>query len=61
MVGFDDDYLDPLTFRLRQLACVPGIFDVYSGGVGSNDCQRAGHGIADDKAISATMPDIVEF
>ncbi len=56
----DDDFLDPLTFRPDSMLGVPGIMDVYRSG-GITIANAPGTGIADDKAIYAFMPEIVEF
>ena len=56
----DDDYLDPLNFNPDSLLGVPGIMDVYRAG-NITIANAPGTGIADDKAISSYMPDIVEF
>ncbi|MEZ5167276.1 MAG: circularly permuted type 2 ATP-grasp protein [Acidimicrobiales bacterium] len=56
----DDDFLDPLTFRADSLLGVPGVFDIYRAG-GITIANAPGTGIADDKAIYAYMPEIIEF
>jgi len=56
----DDAYLDPLTFRPDSTLGVAGIMDVYRAG-NITIANAPGTGIADDKAISSYMPDIVEF
>jgi uncharacterized circularly permuted ATP-grasp superfamily protein len=56
----DDDYLDPLTFRPQSVLGVPGIMDVYRAGR-ITIANAPGTGVADDKAIYAFMPEIVEF
>ncbi len=56
----DDAFLDPLTFRPDSFLGVPGLFDVYRSGR-VTICNAPGTGIADDKAIYAYMPEIIEF
>jgi uncharacterized circularly permuted ATP-grasp superfamily protein len=56
----DDDYLDPMTFNPDSVLGVPGIFDVYRAGR-VTIANAPGTGVADDKAIYAFMPDIVQF
>ncbi len=56
----DDAYLDPLTFRPDSTLGVAGIMDVYRAG-NITIANAPGTGIADDKAISSYMPEIVEF
>ncbi len=56
----DDAFLDPLTFRPDSMLGVPGLFDAYRAGT-VTICNAPGTGIADDKAIYAYVPDIIEF
>ncbi|NRG16376.1 circularly permuted type 2 ATP-grasp protein [Rhizobiales bacterium] len=56
----DDAFLDPLTFRPESMLGVPGLFDAYRAG-NVTICNAPGTGIADDKAIYAYVPDIIEF
>jgi len=56
----DDDFLDPMTFNPDSVLGVPGIFDVYRAG-GITIANAPGTGVADDKAIYAFMPEIVQF
>ncbi|NBN63717.1 circularly permuted type 2 ATP-grasp protein [Microvirga tunisiensis] len=56
----DDAFLDPLTFRPESMLGVPGLFDAYRAGT-VTICNAPGTGIADDKAIYAYVPDIIEF
>jgi len=56
----DDAFLDPLSFRPDSSLGVPGLFDIYRAGR-VNLVNAPGTGIADDKAIYAYMPDIIEF
>jgi uncharacterized circularly permuted ATP-grasp superfamily protein len=56
----DDDYLDPLTFNPNSTLGVPGLFDLYRAG-GVTIVNAPGTGIADDKAVYAYVPEIIEF
>ncbi len=56
----DDAFLDPLTFRRDSMLGVPGLFDAYRAG-NVTICNAPGTGIADDKAVYAYVPDIIEF
>jgi uncharacterized circularly permuted ATP-grasp superfamily protein len=56
----DDDFLDPMTFNPNSVLGVPGIFDVYRAGK-ITIANAPGTGVADDKAIYAFMPEIVQF
>lgn len=56
----DDDFLDPLTFRPDSTLGVPGLFDLYRAGR-VTIVNAPGTGIADDKAIYAYVPEIIEF
>ncbi|GGB58311.1 hypothetical protein GCM10011316_32960 [Roseibium aquae] len=56
----DDAFLDPLTFQPDSMLGVPGLFDAYRAG-NVTICNAPGTGIADDKAIYAYVPDIIEF
>ena len=56
----DDDFIDPLNFRADSLLGVPGLFDLYRAGKVTL-VNAPGTGIADDKAIYAYVPEIVEF
>ncbi|MEO6395991.1 MAG: circularly permuted type 2 ATP-grasp protein [Devosia sp.] len=56
----DDDYLDPLTFRPDSMLGVPGLFDAYRAG-NVTLVNAPGTGIADDKAVYAYVPEIIEF
>lgn len=56
----DDAYLDPLTFRPDSSLGVPGLFDLYRAGR-VTIVNAPGTGIADDKAVYAYVPDIIEF
>ncbi|WP_213162528.1 circularly permuted type 2 ATP-grasp protein [Kaustia mangrovi] len=56
----DDPFLDPLVFRPDSLLGAAGLFEVYRAG-NVTLVNAPGAGIADDKAIYAYVPDIVEF
>jgi len=56
----DDDFLDPLTFRPDSAIGVPGLFDLYRAGR-VTIVNAPGTGVADDKAIYAYVPEIIEF
>jgi uncharacterized circularly permuted ATP-grasp superfamily protein len=56
----DDAFLDPLTFNPTSMLGVPGLFDLYRAG-GVTIVNAPGTGIADDKAIYAYVPEIIEF
>ncbi|TPG13073.1 circularly permuted type 2 ATP-grasp protein [Sphingomonas oligophenolica] len=56
----DDDYLDPLVFRIDSALGVPGLIAAYAAG-NVAIINAPGNGIADDKAIYSYMPEIVKF
>jgi uncharacterized circularly permuted ATP-grasp superfamily protein len=56
----DDAYLDPLTFRSESTLGVAGLMDLYRAGR-LTIVNAPGGGIADDKAIYAYVPDIIQF
>lgn len=56
----DDAFVDPLNFRPDSLLGVPGLFDLYRAGRVTL-VNAPGTGIADDKAVYAYVPEIVEF
>ena len=56
----DDDYLDPLSFNPDSMLGTPGLFDAYRSGAVML-ANAPGAGIADDKAIYAYMPEIIQF
>ena len=55
-----DDFMDPLAFRPDSMLGVPGIMDVYRKGRVAL-ANAAGTGVADDKAVYAYMPRIIEY
>lgn len=56
----DDDFLDPKAFRPDSLLGVPGIFDAYRKG-NVTLANAIGTGVADDKAVYAYMPRLIEY
>ena len=56
----DDEYLDPLSFNPDSMLGTPGLFDAYRSGAVML-ANAPGAGIADDKAIYAYMPEIIQF
>jgi len=56
----DDDFLDPLAFRVDSALGVPGLLSVYRAGrvVLAN---ALGTGVADDKSIYPFVPDMIQF
>ncbi len=56
----DDDFIDPLAFREDSLLGVPGIFDAYRKG-NVTLANAIGTGVADDKAVYAYMPRLIEY
>ncbi|HEY0752426.1 MAG TPA: circularly permuted type 2 ATP-grasp protein [Ktedonobacteraceae bacterium] len=56
----DDDYLDPLAFHARSTLGVPGLLDAYRAGNVAL-ANAIGTGIADDKAIYAYVPKIINY
>src|SRR5580765_6221850 len=56
----DDEFLDPQVFRPDSCLGVPGLMDVYRAGrVGL--ANAPGTGIADDKAVYAYVPKMIEY
>jgi uncharacterized circularly permuted ATP-grasp superfamily protein len=56
----DDEYLDPLAFRSDSLLGVPGLMAAYrTGNVAL--ANAVGNGIADDKAIYASVPTFIRY
>jgi uncharacterized circularly permuted ATP-grasp superfamily protein len=56
----DDDFLDPLTFRPDSTLGVPGLMDVYRAGRVAL-ANAPGTGIADDKAVYAYVPQMINY
>jgi uncharacterized circularly permuted ATP-grasp superfamily protein len=56
----DDTFLDPVAFNPKSMLGVPGIFEAYrSGNVAI--ANAPGTGVADDKAVYAYVPRIIEY
>jgi uncharacterized circularly permuted ATP-grasp superfamily protein len=56
----DDDFLDPTVFRPDSSLGVPGLIEVYrQGNVALTNA--VGAGVADDKAIYAYVPKMIEY
>jgi len=56
----DDDFLDPKCFREDSLLGVPGLMEVYHAGKVTL-ANAPGNGVADDKAVYAYVPDIIQY
>ena len=56
----DDEFLDPEAFRPDSLLGVPGLMRAYRKGR-VNLANAVGTGVADDKAVYAYMPRIIEY
>jgi uncharacterized circularly permuted ATP-grasp superfamily protein len=56
----NDNYLDPLAFRPDSALGVPGLMDVYQKGRVAL-VNAPGTGVADDKAIYAYVPKIINY
>ena len=56
----DDDFLDPEAFRPDSMLGVPGLLKAYRKG-NVTIANAIGTGIADDKAVYAYMPRIIEY
>ncbi len=56
----NDDYLDPLVFRPDSLLGVPGVMEAYKNGRVAI-ANAPGTGVADDKAIYAYVPKIINY
>jgi uncharacterized circularly permuted ATP-grasp superfamily protein len=56
----DDHFLDPLTFRPDSALGVAGLMDLYRAGRVTL-VNAPGTGIADDKAVYAYVPEIIQF
>ena len=56
----DDDFLDPLVFRPNSTLGVAGLISAYRAG-NVAICNAVGTGVADDKAIYAYVPKMIEF
>lgn len=56
----DDDFLDPLCFREDSCLGVPGLMDAYRAG-NVTLANAPGTGVADDKAVYAYVPKIIQY
>jgi len=56
----DDDFLDPLAFRVDSALGAPGLFSAYRAG-NVTLANALGTGVADDKAIYAYVPRIIRY
>lgn len=56
----DDDFLDPQFFRSDSMLGVPGLMEVYLAGRVTL-ANAPGTGIADDKAVYAYVPQIIQY
>ena len=56
----DDDFLDPLAFRLDSALGVPGLLSVYRAGRVTL-ANSIGTGVADDKSVYPYVPDMIKF
>ena len=56
----DDDFIDPLAFRADSTLGVPGLFNAYrAGNVALTNA--VGTGVADDKALYAYVPALIQY
>ncbi|KAF0139684.1 MAG: hypothetical protein FD153_891, partial [Rhodospirillaceae bacterium] len=56
----DDDFLDPMAFHPDSLLGVPGLYQAYKKGKVTL-ANAIGTGIADDKAIYGSVPEMIRF
>ena len=56
----DDDFIDPLAFRMDSILGSAGLFNAYRAG-NVTLANAFGTGVADDKAIYAFVPDIIKY
>jgi uncharacterized circularly permuted ATP-grasp superfamily protein len=56
----DDDFIDPLTFRRDSALGAAGLFNAYRAG-NVVIANAPGTGVADDKAVYAYVPAIIEY
>jgi uncharacterized circularly permuted ATP-grasp superfamily protein len=56
----DDDFIDPLTFRRDSALGAAGLFNAYRAG-NVVIANAPGTGVADDKAVYAFVPEIIEY
>ena len=56
----DDEFLDPLVFRPDSVLGVPGLMSAYRKG-NVTLVNAVGNGVADDKAIYAFVPEMIQY
>ena len=56
----DDEYLDPLVFNPNSALGVPGLMSAYRKG-NVAIVNALGNGVADDKAVYAYVPDMIQY
>lgn len=56
----DDEFIDPLNFRPDSILGIPGLFNAYRAG-NVTLANAIGTGIADDKALYAFVPAIINY
>ena len=56
----DDDFIDPKCFRPDSMLGLPGLMDVYKAGRVTL-ANAPGTGVADDKAVYAWVPEIIQY
>jgi uncharacterized circularly permuted ATP-grasp superfamily protein len=56
----DDDFVDPLEFRLDSVLGVPGLVRAYRAGTVAL-ANAIGTGVADDKAVYHYVPEMIRF
>lgn len=56
----DDSFLDPVTFRPDSTLGVPGLMAAARSG-NVTICNAVGNGVADDKAVYAYVPQMIEY
>ena len=56
----DDDFIDPECFRADSMLGVPGLMEVYRAGRVTL-ANAPGTGVADDKAVYAWVPQIIQY
>ena len=54
----DAAFIDPLCFRPDSMLGIPGLMDVYRSG-GVTICSAPGAGVADDKAVYTSVPEMI--
>src|SRR5438046_8339147 len=56
----DDEYLDPLVFKPDSILGVPGLMSAYRKG-NVAIINAVGNGVADDKAVYASVPAVMKY